>query len=105
MGKPRLHIFVCVNQRPADHPKGCCADKGGEKLREQLKSECAKVDKSVRVSRAVCLGPCERGANLVIYPDNVWYCGIKASDISEIVEKHVKGGEIVKRLLNPDMHN
>jgi len=23
------HVFVCINERPADHPKGCCKAKGG----------------------------------------------------------------------------
>lgn len=103
MPKPRKHIFVCVNQRPAGDPKGCCADKGGVSLRDRLKEACAKVDKTVRVSRAMCLGPCAKGINVVVYPEAVWYCGVKESDIKEIVEEHIVHDRPVQRLLNSDM--
>jgi (2Fe-2S) ferredoxin len=103
-GRPRLHLFVCVNQRPPGNPKGCCADKGSEQLRTLLKEACAKLDGTVQVTRALCLGECERGANIVVYPDNIWYCGVTSADIAEIVHEHVVGGRPVKRLLNPMKH-
>ena len=28
------HVFCCTNRRPAGHPRGCCAEKGGEALRD-----------------------------------------------------------------------
>ena len=31
------HVFVCINERPADHPKGCCKAKGGVEVRDALK--------------------------------------------------------------------
>eukprot|EP01036_Dinobryon_divergens_P051318 gene51318-68686_t len=24
------HVFCCTNRRPAGHPRGCCAARGGE---------------------------------------------------------------------------
>jgi len=36
---------------------------------------------------------------MVVYPENVWYCGVKESDLPEIVESHIVGGVPVKRLL------
>ena len=33
----RAHIFVCTNERPENHPRGSCARKGAEKLRNYMK--------------------------------------------------------------------
>jgi (2Fe-2S) ferredoxin len=35
---------------------------------------------------------------LVVYPDAVWYTYVDRSDIDEIIERHILGGEIVERL-------
>jgi (2Fe-2S) ferredoxin len=35
----------------------------------------------------------------VVYPDNVWYAGVQASDLAEIFDSHIVGGKPVKRLL------
>src|SRR5215467_7540841 len=35
----KRHVFVCINERPADHPKGCCKAKGGPDVRDELKRE------------------------------------------------------------------
>ena len=32
MAKPEKHVFVCSQNRPAGHPRGCCAQKGGNDL-------------------------------------------------------------------------
>ena len=31
------HLFVCVNERSPDNPKGCCASKNAEQIRSRLK--------------------------------------------------------------------
>ncbi len=33
----RAHVFYCTNRRPAGHPRGCCAEKGAEELRDYMK--------------------------------------------------------------------
>ena len=38
MPKPERHVLVCINERPADNPKGSCAAKGSPALYEQLKA-------------------------------------------------------------------
>jgi (2Fe-2S) ferredoxin len=37
----------------------------------------------------------------VVYPEAVWYTFVDASDIDEIVESHLKNGQVVDRLLVP----
>ena len=96
----KAHIFVCTNERPPGHPKGCCKSKGSEDLIPLFKQELAKagLSQEVRAQRAGCLDACEYGPTVVIYPDNVWYAHVKPSDIPEIVNSHIVQGIPVKRL-------
>jgi len=98
------HVFVCINERAADNPKGCCKLKGGVDVRDRLKSELSArgLSKIVRANNAGCLDQCEHGVTVVVYPEQVWYGHVTAEDIPEIVEQHVVGGQVVTRLLLPD---
>ncbi len=94
------HVFICVNQREPGNPKGCCADKGAEHVREAFKS--LLHDKGlkgrIRANAAGCLDQCARGVTVVVYPEQVWYGGVRAEDVPEIVERHLVGGVPVERL-------
>jgi (2Fe-2S) ferredoxin len=37
----------------------------------------------------------------VVYPEATWYTFVDASDIDEIVESHLKNGQVVERLVLP----
>jgi len=98
------HVFVCINERAAGHPKGCCKLKGGPDVRDRLKAELASrgLSKTIRANNAGCLDQCEHGVTVVVYPEQVWYGHVTVEDIPEIVEKHLVGGQVVTRLLIPD---
>jgi len=97
-------VFVCTNERPADHPKGSCKLAGGAEVRDRLKAELAArgLSKVVRANAAGCLDQCEHGVTIVVYPEQVWYGRVTVDDVIEIVDKHLIGGEIVERLALPD---
>ena len=94
------HVFVCTNERPSGHPRGCCHAKNSEELLKALKLEAAQLGlgKSVRVQRSGCLDFCEKGATLVVYPEGTWYGGVELKDVKEIAETHLKNGKTVERL-------
>lgn len=93
------HIFCCGNERPAGHPRGCCKERGGVELRNYMKARVKELQiEDTRVNMAGCLDRCELGAVMVVYPDGVWYTFSTRDDIDEIVEKHLKGGQVVERL-------
>ncbi len=100
----RRHIFVCVNERAPGSARGCCKEKGGEKVRAAFKSEVAQrgLNGVVRANKAGCLDQCEAGVTVCVYPEQVWYGGVTAEDVPEIMEKHILGGEYVTRLMLPD---
>ena len=45
-----------------------------------------------------CLGLCKHGPNSIVYPSGTWYLGLAESDVPEIVERHLRGGEPIDHL-------
>jgi (2Fe-2S) ferredoxin len=99
------HIFFCLNQR--DNGEACCAQHDAQAAFDRCKSQVKAADLSgpgqVRVNKAGCLDRCAAGPVAVVYPEAVWYSYVDTSDIDEIVESHLKNGQVVQRLLVP-MH-
>ena len=99
----KYHIFICINQRPEGHPKGCCSGRGSEAIREYFKEEIGRLGLKgrVRANAAGCLDTCQYGPSVVVYPDGVWYRVKNLDDAKEIIERHIQRGETVERLLMP----
>ena len=99
----RQHLFFCTNLRKSG--ERCCAQGGAEELRNYAKKALKKLDLHgvglYRVNTAGCLGRCDEGPVLVIYPEGVWYSYRTYSDIDEIIQRHLLKGEKVERLLLP----
>jgi (2Fe-2S) ferredoxin len=97
------HVFVCENERPPDDPRGSCGCKGSKAIRQAFKEELKKrgLKGRVRANAAGCLDACPHGPSIVVYPEGVWYGGVRPEDVPEIVERHLIGGEPVARLLIP----
>lgn len=89
----RAHVLVCRGT-------GCTAS-GSESVMEAFEKEIEKrgLSKEVKVLLTGCLGLCELGPNIIIYPEGTYYCKVKAEDVPEIVEEHLVKGRIVERLL------
>ena len=98
------HIFVCENKRPDGHPKGCCQDKGGNEVRAQFKKRLKELGLSpnVRANAAGCLDACEFGVTVLIYPEQIWYGGVKPDDVEEIIQSHIINNKPVERLFIRD---
>jgi (2Fe-2S) ferredoxin len=95
------HVFVCLNERTPDDPRGCCLARGGAAVRDAFKKELAArgLHRTYRANNAGCLDACEHGVSVVVYPDAVWYGHVTPEDVPEIVERHLIGGEPVERLV------
>ena len=100
MAPYKRHLFVCTNERPAGHPRGCCKEKGAEEIREAFKKSLVAhgIKGEMRANAAGCLDTCEQGVSVVVYPDAVWYGAVTAADVEEIVTSHLVGGIPVERL-------
>ena len=100
MSKFEKHIFICTNSRTAEDPRGCCKERGSEKIREFFKEEIKHrgLKEKVRANAAGCLDHCEHGPTVVVYPDGVWYHVENEADVKEIMDEHIEGGRPVSRL-------
>jgi (2Fe-2S) ferredoxin len=98
------HVFICTNRRDPSNPKGSCAAKGSEAVREKFKKEIHErgLKARMRANAAGCLDQCENGCTVVVYPEQVWYGHVTPDDVDEIVEEHLIHGRRVDRLLMPN---
>jgi (2Fe-2S) ferredoxin len=104
MPKPRYHIIVCTNSRPPGHPKPSCGAQGSAALLMAFNMGLMQrgiQPGDVLVTGSACLGPCEQGPTIVVYPDGVWYSKVSEADVSTILDEHIGKGTPVQKL-NPD---
>jgi (2Fe-2S) ferredoxin/predicted O-methyltransferase YrrM len=96
------HVFVCEQRKPDGLP--CCSARDSAAIIEALRREAAAhgLHDKVMVTGCGSLGLCERGPNMVVYPEGVWYSGVRLEDVAEIVTSHFEQGVPVRRLLNTD---
>jgi (2Fe-2S) ferredoxin len=104
MSRFHRHVFICINEREPNHPKGCCHAKGSEEVRDTLKAELKKrgLAHIVRANNAGCLDACEYGATMVIYPEGIWYGKVTKEDVEEVIDRTIINGEVIQRLLIPN---
>jgi (2Fe-2S) ferredoxin len=100
----KRHIFFCVNER--ENGADACAQHGAvagmEHCKVRIKKEGLSAPGHIRVNKAGCLDRCAGGPVAVVYPEAVWYSFVDTHDIDEIIDSHLKNGQIVERLLLPD---
>ena len=95
MGQYEKHVFVCTSGED-------CPSRGDvEAMVKTLRGEALKagMKDSVRINKAGCFSQCGHGPMVVVYPENVWYAGVKDGDLAEIFESHIKNGSPVERLV------
>ncbi|HCX32685.1 MAG TPA: 2Fe-2S ferredoxin [Rhodocyclaceae bacterium] len=96
----RYHVFFCCNQRATGET--CCNNHGAAAMRAHAKDRIKALGLDgpgkVRINSAGCMGRCDDGPTVVVYPEGVWYTYVDAQDIDEIVEEHLAHGRIVERL-------
>jgi len=82
------HVFICGNQRPADHPRGCCDPAASAALHQAFKKALAErgLNRRMRANKSGCLDQCEHGPTVVVYPEAVWYGGVTEADVPAIVD-------------------
>ena len=99
----RRHVFCCVNERAADHPRGCCKAKGSQELRDYMKNRAKELGvKRVRINNSGCLDRCELGPTMVVYPEGVWYSCATEEEVDEVLRVHlIEGGRVERLRLRP----
>ena len=94
----RHHVFVCTQEKPEGVTS--CPANGSWPLLRSLENEILSqgLDNAVQLSTCGCLGLCDEGPILIVYPEGVWYRKVQPADVPEIVSSHLRGGNVVARL-------
>ena len=87
-------LIYCIEHAPEG------MDAVAEAFKKQLYERGFK--RVVRPNKAGCLDQCARGVVVVVYPEQVWYGGVRPEDVEEIISSHIVGGVPVARLVIPD---
>lgn len=97
------HVFICINERELADRRGCCSARGGAEVAAAFKQKLFErgLKRIVRPNKAGCLDQCARGVAVVVYPEGVWYGGVRPEDVDEIIDEHIIGGRPVERLVIP----
>ena len=94
------HVFICTNQREAGEQ--CCNTVGGSDAFAYAKDRIGALKKNgacaVRINKAGCLGRCDQGPVMVVYPNETWYNFVDNEDVEEIIQEHLINGRVVERL-------
>ena len=89
------HVFVCTSGKYCPEVDG-----DGLGVHPALKRQVAAAGLKgrVRVNHSGCMDQCGHGPMVVVYPEAVWYAGVRPEDVEEIVREHLAGGRPVERL-------
>ena len=94
------HLFICTNQR--ENGEACCAPSNAQAMVDHAKARLKALHMTgagkLRVQKAGCLDRCSQGPVAVVYPEAVWYTFVDSTDIDEIIDSHLIGGQPVERL-------
>jgi len=105
MAQRLRYLFVCINRRPDDNPKGCCAAKGSEEVYKALKTEVAArglAKLEARVCTSSCLDQCATGITVLVEPDHFFYGRVTIADVPEIVDGLVNSQRVKRLVLTAD---
>lgn len=78
------HVFVCATARDSDRKS--CGTVGKDSYKAEIKAALKPLGDKVRVSESSCMGLCEEGPNILIYPQQIWFSGVEHSDLPEIIQ-------------------
>src|SRR5208282_5620073 len=100
----RIHLFVCTQQKPEGVTS--CPASGSLAVLGALDREIQArglnhrdLNNDVQLTTCGCMGLCDEGPVMVVYPAGVWYRRVQPSDVSEIVDTHLGDGKPVDRLI------
>jgi len=89
----RIEVLLCAGT--------ACLSSGAREVKAALLEALAEegLTGEVRIVETGCMGPCELGPIMLVYPEGIHYIRVKPADVREIVTEHFLKGRPVRRLL------
>jgi (2Fe-2S) ferredoxin len=86
----RRMIFVCTNATH-DGDRPVCSAGCSEEVLKALKEEVKKrgLKGQVRALKSGCMDICEKGPNVMIFPEGTLYSAVTPADIPTLIQKYL----------------
>ncbi len=99
------YLFVCTNRRDPSDPRGSCALRGSEEIRQALKEQLAATGLArfkARVCASSCLDQCASGVTILVEPDHFFYGKVTLRDVPEIVAALAQNRRVERLILSAE---
>ena len=85
----RSHVLICGGTG--------CTSSGSKTLQEAFDKSLKDfgLTEEIKMVQTGCFGLCALGPVVVVYPEGSFYTQVQADQVAEIVEEHLKGGNVV----------
>ncbi len=89
----RAHVLICSGSN--------CIARGAKSLRDEFEEHLARlgIRNEIKLVNTGCVGLCEQGPFVIVYPEGVFYALVKNKDIKTICDEHLYKGRIVEKLV------
>ncbi|MDD3283222.1 MAG: NADH-ubiquinone oxidoreductase-F iron-sulfur binding region domain-containing protein [Candidatus Cloacimonetes bacterium] len=93
MSLKRIDLLICCGSG--------CVSAGALKIKERFHEVLKEhnITNEVNIIETGCMGPCDYGPVMVIYPEGIFYKKVTPDDVAEIVSEHFVKGRPVARLM------
>ena len=88
MQKPKHHIFICASTRLNGKIQGACEKKGSHDLIQVFNEEIEdrNLSSEIMVTSTGCIGLCDDGPIVIVYPQQTWYGNVEEDDVEDILD-------------------
>lgn len=96
MSLKRIDLLICCGSG--------CISAGALKIKDKIRATLQTKDllNEINIIETGCMGPCDFGPVMIVYPEGVFYQKVTLDDVEELVEEHFIKGRPVKRLMQQD---
>jgi len=92
-------VFFCIHGNCAEPELGERLQQRFNALNREYQRNKLRNPERVKCSLADCLGVCQAGPIMVVYPDGIWYHHVDEAALERIYQEHILGGQPVEALI------
>jgi len=96
MSRKRTDVLLCCGSG--------CVSAGALKIKKKLVETLQEnnLSEEVNIIETGCMGPCDFGPVMMVYPEGIFYKKVTEEDVEELVQEHFLKGRPLKRLMLQD---